>query len=361
MRAMWKGSVSFGLVNVPVSLYTATRSHDIRFHQVHASDGGRIRYRRVCELDGNQVDYSEIAKGYEYGGEMVMLTDEDFENLPLSSSKEIEVNEFVDMSEIDPLLLDKSYYLEPDTRAVKPYVLLRDALESTDRAAIVTVALRQRESLALLRVRGKAIVLQTMLWPDEVRAADFDVLDTDVELKDSERQMAGSLVDSLSTEFDPDAYEDRYAAAVRDLVDAKLEGNETFVREEASEDTEGEVIDLMAALRESVDSEKNKRRSEPADSSEERTSGSGGSGGSQKSTTKTKSAGKQAGSKKSTSKTSGSKSAGTTSGSAKKSGGTKTSAKKTPAKTTTAKTTTAKKSPAKKSPAKKSPAKKKSA
>lgn len=335
MRAMWKGSVSFGLVNVPVSLYTATKSHDIRFHQVHQTDGGRIRYRRVCELDEEQVDYSEIAKGYEHGSELVILTDEDFENLPLSSSKEIEVQEFVDMAEIDPLLLDKSYYLEPDARAIKPYVLLRDALESTDRAAIVTVALRQRESMALLRVRGKAIVLQTMLWPDEVREAEFDVLDTEVELKASERKMAGSLVDSLSAEFDPSEYEDGYAAAVRELVDAKLEGDQVMVREEKAEDEGGEVIDLMSALRESVDSAKKGRKQPEKGSSKSEDSGTSGSGGgAKKNAAKPASSGK-GGAKKSPAR-SGSPGKSASSGDAEKSTGKKTAGKKSTAKKKTA-------------------------
>ncbi|MDO9380670.1 MAG: Ku protein [Nocardioidaceae bacterium] len=255
MRAMWKGSVAFGLVSVPVSLYTATGSHDMKFHQVRASDGSRVRYRRVAEADGEEVEYSQIAKSIEVGGEQVVLTDDDMEQLPLSSSKEIEIGEFVPAESIDPMWLDKSYYLEPDPKAIKPYVLLREALTRTERVAVVTVALRQRESMAVLRVRDKAIVLQTMLWPDEVREPAFDVLDTEVELKAKEVQMADSLVESLAADFDPSQYEDHYAEAVQQLVTAKIEGGEV-IRREVDEKDDGEVIDLMAALRKSIDGSK---------------------------------------------------------------------------------------------------------
>jgi len=316
MRAMWKGSVSFGLVNVPVSMYTATKGHDVSFHQVHKADGGRIRYRRVCEVDEKQVEYADIAKGLEVGGQLVVLTDEDLEQLPLSSSKEIEIAEFVDTDEIDPLLLDKSYYLEPERRAIKQYVLLREALARTDRVAIVKVALRQRESLALLRVRDNVIVLQTMLWPDEVRKADFDVLDADVNLRKQEMQMADSLVESLTATFEPSDYEDGYAAAVEALVESKLTGGQTLEPPEGGGDKreDAEVVDLMAALRRSIDSAKQK---------------SGGSAGDRPST-------------------------GTP---AKKAPAKKAAAKKTPAKKTAAAKTPAKKAPAK-AAAKKAPARK---
>jgi DNA end-binding protein Ku len=227
MRSIWKGAVSFGLVNVPVKVYSATQNHDIKFHQVHEADGGRIRYKRTCSECGKEVTFADIAKGYESAdGRLVLLTDEDLKSLPLSSSREIDVVEFVGADEVDPLLLDKSYYLEPDAKALKPYVLLREALEQTDRMAVVKVALRQRESLAVLRVRGNVIVLQTMLWPDEIREPAFDLLDTKVELRSQEVAMAASLVDSLASEFDPSVFEDEYAAAVQTLVETKLEGGD---------------------------------------------------------------------------------------------------------------------------------------
>ena len=167
VRAIWKGAVSFGLVNVPVKLYSATENHDVQFRQVHREDGGRIRYRRFCSIDGEEVSYDDIAKGYETeDGEMVVLTDDDFADLPSRTSKEIGVTKFVPSDQIDPMWLDKSYYLEPDATATKPYVLLRDALEKEKRMAVVTVSIRTRMTMAVLRVRDGVIVMQTMLWPD---------------------------------------------------------------------------------------------------------------------------------------------------------------------------------------------------
>jgi DNA end-binding protein Ku len=258
MRAIWKGAVSFGLVNVPVRLFAATEEHDIRFHQVHREDGGRIRYKRTCSVCGEEVSYDDIAKGYETSdGQLVILTDEDLEKLPVATGHEIDVIEFVPSEQVDPILFSKSYYLEPDARAVKPYVLLREALVDTDRMAIVKVALRQKETLAVLRVRDKAILLQTMLWPDEVRAADFASLDADVELRPQELKMAQSLIESMAADFDPAQFSDEYQAAVRELINAKLERGESATLEAEESQPEagkrGEVIDLLTALQRSVD------------------------------------------------------------------------------------------------------------
>jgi DNA end-binding protein Ku len=254
MRAIWKGAVSFGLVNVPVRLFAATQEHDIRFHQVHREDGGRIKMKRVCSVCGEEVAYDQLAKGYESpDGRQVVLNDEDFSSLPLSSGREIDVMEFVPAEQVDPVLFDKTYFLEPEARATKPYVLLREALEATDRMAVVKVALRQRETLAVLRVRDKAIVMQTLLWPDEVRAADFDVLETDVELRPAELAMAQSLVESLAADFEPDQYEDDYAKAVTALVEAKLEGAEPAPVAEQEQGESADVVDLLTALQRSVE------------------------------------------------------------------------------------------------------------
>src|ERR671929_756206 len=224
MRAMWSGAVSFGLVSVPVKLYSATTNHDVRFHQVHAADGGRIKYKRTCAIDGEEVDYADIVKGYETeDGELITLDEEDLDSLPVASGHEIDVIEFVPADQIDPLLFDKSYYLEPDPKAAKPYALLREALVQTDRMAVVKVALRQRETLALLRVRDDAIVLQTMLWPDEVREPEFEILRTEVDLRPQEMQMASSLVESLSGDFESDQFEDEYRQAVAELIEYKRE------------------------------------------------------------------------------------------------------------------------------------------
>lgn len=259
MRAIWKGAVSFGLVNVPVRLYSATENHDVQFRQVHAEDGGRIKYQRVCSLDGEKVAYSDIAKGYETDeGQMVVLTDADLAELPLSTSKEIAVDRFVPAEQISPLVLDKVYYLEPDKAAIKPYALLRSALEESGRVAVVTVAIRTRVTVAVLRVHEDTLVLQTLLWPDEVREPDFAVLAEKSEVTDAERAMAAMLVESLSGDFDPSAYEDEYEQAVKQLVEAKLAGGEVH-EPDAEKEESAEVVDLLAALQASVDRAKKAR------------------------------------------------------------------------------------------------------
>ena len=256
MRPIWKGAVSFGLVNVPVRLYSATENHDISFRQVHRTDGGRIKYQRVCSIDGELVSYDDIAKGYETeDGDMVVLTDADLADLPSRTSKEIAVEKFVPQDQIDPMLLDKSYYLEPDKAAAKPYVLLRDALESEQRMALVTVSLRTRMTMAVLRVRDGVIVMQTMLWPDEVRSPDFASLGEDQVASEKELAMAHLLVDQLAGDYDPEEYEDDYAQAVEALVKAKVEGGEVKDLPKPAEET-GEVVDLLAALAKSVEKAK---------------------------------------------------------------------------------------------------------
>jgi DNA end-binding protein Ku len=253
MRAIWKGAVSFGLVSIAVKLYSATEEKDIRFHQVHREDGGRIRYKRVCSVCGEEVSFDDIAKGYDLGGgEMVLLTDEDFANLPLTTSRAVEVLEFVPTEQVDPILYSKAYYLEPENAATKPYVLLRDALTDSDRVAIVKVALRQREQLATLRVHGGVLVLNTMLWPDEVRTPDFEFLGEDISTRPQELAMASSLIDSMAGDFEPDAYTDNYRAALQEVIDAKVSGHEV-VAPEAEEEAPSAAVDLMAALRASVE------------------------------------------------------------------------------------------------------------
>jgi len=275
MRAIWKGAVAFGLVNVPVRLYSATGEHEVTLHQVHKEDGGRIRYRKFCSIDGEPVEMSDIAKGYETDdGELVVLTDEDFKSLPLSTEREIEVLEFVPVDQVDPILLQKTYYLEPEKTAAKPYALLRGALEQADRVAVVKVALRQRESMAILRVRDNVIVMQTLLWPDEVRAADFPVLDEDVSVRPQELAMAASLVESLAADFDPSQYEDRYAGALEQLIEAKVSSGSTRAvpvpaGEEGAGDDGGDVVDLLAALKRSVEKARGSRGEEPEAEQEE--------------------------------------------------------------------------------------------
>src|SRR3954452_9139839 len=227
MRSIWKGALSFGLVTIPVKVYSATQQNDVSFHQVHADDGGRIRYKRVCELDGEEVAYSDIAKGYELpSGEVVVLTDDDFDDLPLPSGKVVDVLEFVPAEQVDPIYFAKSYYLEPDGQGVKPYILLREALEESDRVAVVKVALRQRESLATLRGRDGVLVLETVLWPDEIREPDFAFLGEDVDVRPQELTMAQSLIETMTGDFDPTQFTDEYREALEAVVEAKIEGKE---------------------------------------------------------------------------------------------------------------------------------------
>jgi Ku protein len=253
MRSIWRGAVSFGLVSIGVKLYSATEDKDIRFHQVHATDGGRVKYKRVCSIDGEEVEYSDIAKGYELpDGQVVILTDEDFDELPLSTRREIEVLQFVDQDEIDPIHFEKTYYLEPEGPAARPYVLLRDALENAGQVAITKIAIRQRESLAALRVRDGLLVLHTMRWPDEIRRPDFGFLDEDISVRPQELKMAEALIASMTGEFDPSEFTDDYREAMTALLEAKQSGGEVQQVPEV-EDTGGAVVDLMSALRRSVE------------------------------------------------------------------------------------------------------------
>jgi DNA end-binding protein Ku len=272
MRSIWKGSISFGLVNVPVKVYSATESHDVSLHQVHEKDGGRIRYQRKCEVCGKVVAYEDITKAYDDGTNTVVLTEEELKSLPAESNHEIDVVEFVPADQIDPIRLDKAYYLEPDERALKPYTLLRRALEETDRSAVVQFALRQKSRLAVLRVKDKALVLQTMLWDDEVREADFDVLDEVPRISQKERDMASQLVDSLAGDFDASQFTDDYQEQLRTLVEAKLEQGDALdtaatFGEEPEDGEQAEVIDLMDALSRSVEKSKKKKSSSSSKSS----------------------------------------------------------------------------------------------
>lgn len=269
MRTIWKGALTFGLVNVPVKVYSATEDHDVPLHQVHEKDGGRIRYQRTCEVCGETVAYADIDRAYVEEGQTVVLTKDDLAALPAEKSREIDVVEFVPSDQVDLLTLDKPYYLEPDSKSPKAYVLLRKTLEQTDRTAIVRFTLRQKTRLAALRVRGKVLVLQTLLWADEVREAEFPALDEDVRISKKELELSASLVDSYSADFDPESFVDEYQKELRTLIDAKIEAGDTFDVSETFGEVEGdaksgEVIDLMEALRASVARTK-AARSESAD------------------------------------------------------------------------------------------------
>ncbi|MDP9849107.1 Ku protein [Streptosporangium lutulentum] len=255
MRSIWKGTVAFGLVTIPVKLHVATEQRNVTFHTVHREDGGRVRFRRFCTVCEEEVPYVDVAKGYELpAGEMVVLDDDDFEDLPLSTSRRIEVLQFSPADQIDPILLNKPYYLEPDPVGVRPYVLLRDALERSGRVAIVKVALRRRESLAVLRARDGVFVLETMLWPDEVRPVEFAFQEEGVDVRSQEVRMTESLVETMVADFDPSKYRDAYREALQEVIEAKIAGKEIIHAEAPAE--EKPTADLMAALRASVEAAK---------------------------------------------------------------------------------------------------------
>ncbi|MGN6197680.1 non-homologous end joining protein Ku [Humibacter sp.] len=264
MRAIGKRVIAFGLVNVPVKIYSATEDHDVSLHQVHDKDGGRIRYKRTCEIDGKVIPYEHIAKAYEAGDQTVILTDEDLSSLPEERSNEIEVVEFVPDDQVDPLMFERSYYLEPDSKSAKAYVLLRETLEATNRTAIVQFALRQKTRLGALRVRDGVLVLQGLLWADEVRKPEFPSLSENVRITDKELDMSAKLVASYESDFTPDKFEDDYQIQLRKLIDAKLEQGETIDTEatfgEEAEGEKGEVLDLMEALRRSVEKNRGSKK-----------------------------------------------------------------------------------------------------
>ncbi len=248
MRSMWKGAISFGLVNIPVRLYTATEQRDVTFRQVHRTDGGRIKFRRVCSVDGEEVPFADVAKGYELpDGEMVVLTDDDLAELPLPTAHSIEVVNFTPAEQLDTILANRAYYTEPESAGVRAYALLRDALERSGKVAIARVALRQRESLASLRTRDGVMVLETLLWPDEIRAADFEFLEQDVEVRSQELKMASSLIDSMTVDFDPSMYRDGYREALEELVAAKVQGHEVVQPQPQAEEGGGSLADALKA------------------------------------------------------------------------------------------------------------------
>ena len=252
MHSMWKGAVSFGLVMIPVKLYAATETKDIAFRQVHREDGGRIRFRRFCSIEDVEVPYEDIAKGYELpDGEMVILTEEDMAELPLPTTRSIEVVQFTPAEQLDPILFNRSYYVEPEAAGARAYCLLRDALEESGKIAIAQVALRQRESLAVLRVRDGVLVMETLLWPDEIRTPAFPFLDDDIEVRPQELRMASSLIESMTVDFDPDEYHDSYREALQELVSAKTEGRDV-VQPDVAETPAGDTSSLADALRASL-------------------------------------------------------------------------------------------------------------
>ncbi|MEL4357568.1 MULTISPECIES: non-homologous end joining protein Ku [unclassified Luteococcus] len=259
-RSLWKGAISFGLITIPVKLYGATEEKDISFKQVHPDDGGRIKYKRVCEKCGKEIPYAEIGKGYEApDGRMAVLSKEDLDALPLSSAKTVDVVQFVTDDQIDPTYFEKSYLLEAEGPGAKPYVLLRDALARTGKSAVVKVALRSRESLALIRPQGQVLVMHSMLWPDEVRDNSFAAPSDDIKATDAEVSMAEMFITQMEGEFNPAEFTDSYREALEQVVQAKLSGVPMEEKTEQPTSGGGEVVDLVAALKASVEAAKAKR------------------------------------------------------------------------------------------------------
>lgn len=259
MRPLWSGDIAFGLVSVPVKLYTATSWHDVSFHQVHAEDGGRVRYERRCEVCGQVVPFEDIAKAYDEGGERVIVTEDDLATLPMAAKREVQVLSFVPAEQVDPILLGTSYYVEPAGRSPKTYSLLVRVLEETERVAVVSFALRGKARLGILRVREGVLVIQAMHWADELRALETDAtaaLADGGEVSKKELAMATMLVESMADDFDPAQFPDTYQAELRQLLEAKLAGGEAFATEDEEDSGPGDVVDLVAALRRSVEERK---------------------------------------------------------------------------------------------------------
>jgi DNA end-binding protein Ku len=259
MRVVWRGTISFGLVTIPVRLYVATESKNVPSHQIHLSDGGRVQYKRVCSIDGAEVPYEEIGRGYESAtGELVVLDDSDLATLPAKTSRSIEIVSFLPMAAVDPIYFDRSYYVEPERQGAKAYRLMRDALRKLGRIAVAKVSLRDREIIGVLRANADVLVLATMLWPDEVRKPKFPFLAEGDEwvTPTQELAMAEALIDSLSDDqLDPARYRDVHRETLTALIDAKATG-----RVPAADLGSGAAPpDLLGALRASIEAAKQRR------------------------------------------------------------------------------------------------------
>ena len=264
-RSMWKGAISFGLVTIPVSVYPATEEKTLRFNQLHDEDGGRVRMKRTCSVDGEEITFDHIVKGYEYEKDKyVVLTEDDFDKVPVESSRAIDIVQFVDLEEIDPMMYKKSYYLIPEETGAKAYALLREALSQENKVGVAKVSFRDKEHLAVLRFKDEAFVLETMYWPDEIRAAEFGDVKVDAKVRPQELEMAKTLIENLTSEWSPEEFTDEYREALLRIVEAKIAGEEIEMVE--AEPT-AKVVDLMEALKASVAAAK--KKPEPEEGSKE--------------------------------------------------------------------------------------------
>jgi DNA end-binding protein Ku len=258
MKALWKGSVTFGLVNIPVRLYSAVQEKSLKFHMLHAEDGGRIKYQRVCAICGKEVSWNDIVKGYEYSKDhYVHFTDEELQGIDLDSIRAIDVVNFVPLEDIDPVYFNKTYYIVPEPSGLKAYRLLQQALDAEEQVGIAKIALRDKEHLATVRLKDDVFVLETMHWPDEIRQPEFEELDKKVTVRDPEVKMARQLIQQLSADFDPEEFRDEYRTRLEQLVEQKVDGQEITVAAEQEEEPT-KVVDLMEALKASVEEAKKK-------------------------------------------------------------------------------------------------------
>lgn len=255
-RSIWKGAITFGLITIPVGLYTAVEEKDFRFNQLHVKDNGRIRYRRVCTVCEQEVPYDEIVKGYEFEkGNYVVFTEEQMAAIPAESIKAVDVVSFVPLEEIDPIYFQKAYYLAPEPSGIKAYKLLEKALADAGRVGLAKITLREKERLATLRAKDGVFILETMHWPDEIRKAEFEELDKKVEIRPQELSMAKSLIENLSDHFDPEQFHDAYRERLQEAVQAKIDNTEV-----AAPPTQAptQILDLMEALKASVEATRSK-------------------------------------------------------------------------------------------------------
>jgi DNA end-binding protein Ku len=251
-RPIWSGAISFGLVNVPVKLFSATSPKDVRFHQLDARTNSRVRQKRVSSTTGDEVPYEDIVKGYELRPDTyVTITPEELDSLDPKATKSIDIEDFVDLDQIDPIYFERHYYLVPDKGGAKAYALLRAAMEETNKVGIARLVLRTKQYLAAIRAKDEVIIIETMLFPDEVVPPDdLDLPGDEVDVTPREEKMARQLIDSLTTDFDPDKYHDEYRERVLALIEQKASGQEIVVEEPTEEPTK--VVDLMAALEASL-------------------------------------------------------------------------------------------------------------
>ena len=259
MRPIWKGAISFGLISIPIRLYSAVENKSLKFHLLHDEDGGRIKYKRECSKCGKEVTWDDIVKGYEYSKDhYVQFSDEELDALDVDSIKAIDVVSFVPLEHIDPIYFDKTYYLIPEGSGIKAYRLLAEALEAEGQVGVAKIALRDKEHLSTIRLKDDVFVLETMHWPDEIRQAEFEELDKKVEVRDQEVKMARQLIQQLADDFKPGEFEDEYRNRLQELAEKKVEGEEITVAAEPEEEA-APVVDIMEALKASV-SEAKKRK-----------------------------------------------------------------------------------------------------